>query len=121
VTNIPQDIINMKMHSNIRMTALQMLTVFMFLLQNSTIKLEPVDEDVWRKLAAGSMDPVLYRLDFPVSSPLPKIKSITVNKNVICRGKKPSKHQSKLKMLNWHYAALSVGHLVSGSSIKTAH
>jgi hypothetical protein len=75
-----------------------MLTVFMFLLQNSTTKLEPVDSDVWRKLAAGSMDSVLYRLDFPVSSPLPTIKSITVNGNVICKDTRQSKHQSKLKM-----------------------
>jgi hypothetical protein len=45
-----------------------MLIVFMFLLQNSDAKLEPEDADTWRKLAAGSVDPVLYRLDFPISS-----------------------------------------------------
>jgi hypothetical protein len=72
----------------------------MFVLQNSPTKLKPVDRDVWRKMAAGSMDPVLYRLDFPVSSPLPTIKSITVNQNVICTGTRPSKHQSKLNMLH---------------------
>jgi hypothetical protein len=77
-----------------------MLIVFMFLLQNSNTKLEPEDTDTWRKLAAGSRDPVLYRLDFPVSSPLPTIKSITVNQIVICRGTKLSKHQSVPKILN---------------------
>uniref|UniRef100_A0A1V1FKK2 Putative serine protease 30 n=1 Tax=Reticulitermes speratus TaxID=60591 RepID=A0A1V1FKK2_9NEOP len=56
----------------------------------SPTKLEPVDRDMWSKLAAGSRDPVLYRLDFPVSSPLPTIKSIVVNQNVICRGTKPN-------------------------------
>jgi hypothetical protein len=34
---------------------------------------------------------ILYKLDFPVRSPLPTIKSITVNSQVICRGNKPSK------------------------------
>jgi hypothetical protein len=72
----------------------------MFVLQNSRTKLEPVDKNVWSKLAAGSMDPVLYRLDFPVSSPLPTIKSITVNGDVICTGTRPSKLRSKLKMMN---------------------
>jgi hypothetical protein len=100
VANIPQDILDMKIHSNTRTFALDMLTVFMFLLQDSPIKLEPVDGDVCIKLAAGSEDPVLYRLDFPVSSLLPTIKSITLNENVICRGTRPSKHQYKLKMLH---------------------
>ena len=95
-----------------------MLIVFMFLLQNSPIKLELTDRDMWRKLAAGSRDPVVYRLDFPVTSPLPTIKSITVNQNVICSGTKPSKHQSIPKMLHLHYAGPSVCHIVSGPSIK---
>ena len=73
----------------------------MFLLQNSPTKVEPVDRDMWKKLYAGSTDPVLYRLDFPVSSPLPTIKSITVNQNVICRGTSPSsKHQAIPKILH---------------------
>ena len=90
---IPQDILNTKTYSHPHTSALEMLIVFMFLLQNSPTKMEPVDTDMWDKLYAGSMDPVLYRLDFPVSSPLPTIKSITVNQNVICRGTRPqSKH-----------------------------
>ena len=78
-----------------------MLIALVFLLQNSPTKLEPEDRDMWKKLYAGSRDPVLYRLDFPVSSQLPTIKSITVNQNVICRVTRPSsKHQSIPKMLN---------------------
>ena len=72
----------------------------MFLLQNSNTKLEPEDTDIKKKLAAGSKDPVLYRLDFPVSSPLPTIKSITVNQVVICRGTQLSMHQAIPKMLH---------------------
>jgi len=84
-------------------SAFEMLIALVFLLQNSPTKVEPVDKDMWKKLAAGSRDPVLYRLDFPVSSPLPTIKSITVNQNVICRGSRPSsKHQSIPKMLHLH-------------------
>ena len=97
-----------------------MLIVFMFLLQNSPIKLELTDRDMWRKLAAGSRDPVVYRLDFPVTSPLPTIKSITVNQNVICSGPRPSKHQSIPKMLHLHYTGPSVCHIVSGLSVITA-
>jgi hypothetical protein len=78
-----------------------MSIVFVFVLQTSTAKLEPVDADAQRKLAAGSMDPVLYRLDFPVSSPLPTIKSITVNGDVICTGARPGKQRSILKMIHW--------------------
>ncbi|KDR22461.1 serine protease gd-like isoform X2 [Zootermopsis nevadensis] len=55
-----------------------------------SIKLELVDKNLWSKLFAGARGPVLYRLDFPVTSPLPTIKSITVNQQVICRGQKPS-------------------------------
>ena len=91
----------MHSHTHKHTSALEMLIVFMFLLQNSPTKVEPVDRDMGRKLAAGSRDPVLYRLDFPVSSPLPTIKSITVNKNVICRGARPlSKHQSIPKIVH---------------------
>jgi hypothetical protein len=86
--------------SNTRMSGLEMLIVFIYLLQGSPTKLEPVDKDMWSKLAAGSRDPVFYRLDFPVSSPLPTIKSITVNQNVICTGPKPSKHWSIPNMLH---------------------
>ena len=89
------------MHSHRHPSALDMLIFFIFLLQNSPTKVEPVDRDMWRKLAAGSRDSVLYRLDFPVSSPLPTIKSITVNQNVICRGNRPpGKHHSIPKMLH---------------------
>ena len=89
------------MHSHPHTSKLEMLIVFMFLLQNSPTKMEPVDTDMWDKLYAGSMDPVLYRLDFPVSSPLPTIKSITVNQIVICRGTRPpSKHQFIPTMLH---------------------
>jgi hypothetical protein len=76
-----------------------MSIVLIFLLQNSHTKLEPEDTNMGRKLAAGSGDPVLYRLDFPVSSPLPTIKSITVNQIIICRGTELSKHQPIPKML----------------------
>jgi hypothetical protein len=117
----PHNALNTKMHSNIRTTALEMLIVFMFLLQNSPTKLEPADRDMWRKLAAGSRDPVLYRLDFPVSSPLPTIKSITVNKNVICSGTRPSKYQSIPKVLHSHCADLSVSLILPGPSIITAY
>jgi hypothetical protein len=78
-----------------------MSIVFMFVLQNSTATLGAVDSDMWSKLAAGSMDPVLYLLDFPVLSPLPTIKSITVNGNVICNGTRPGKHRSILRMIHW--------------------
>jgi hypothetical protein len=88
------------MHSNARTSALEMLIVLIFLLQNSHTKLEPEDTDMWRKLASGSMDPILYRLDFPVSSPLPTVKSITVNQVVICRGTKLSKHQAIPEMVH---------------------
>jgi len=71
----------------------------MFLLQNSHTKLEPEDTNIWTKVAAGSTDPVFYRLDFPESSLIPTIKSIAVNQNVICTGTRPSsKHQSVPKM-----------------------
>jgi hypothetical protein len=62
------------------------------MLQNRRTKLELVDKDVWRKMAAGARGPVLYQLDFPLQSPLPTIKSITVNQEVICRGQRPSKY-----------------------------
>jgi hypothetical protein len=102
-SKIPQDILNTNVHSHTHMSALEMLVVFMFVLQDSPTNVEPVDRDMWRKLYAGSVEPVLYRLDFPVSSPLPTIKSITVNQNVICRGTRPSsKHQSVPTTLHSH-------------------
>jgi hypothetical protein len=98
---MPQDILNTNMHSHPHTYALEIIIVFMFLLQNSPTIVVPVDRDMWRKLYAGSKDPVLYRLDFPVISPMPTIKSITVNQNVICTGTRPSsKHQSVPKMLH---------------------
>jgi hypothetical protein len=99
-----------------------MLIVSMFLLQNIDTKLEPEDTDTWMKLEAGSVDSVLYRIDFPVSSSPPTIKSITVNQNVICRGTRPpSKHQAIPTMLNTYSAGLSVGLIESGPAIKIAH
>ncbi|PSN37055.1 hypothetical protein C0J52_20888 [Blattella germanica] len=35
-------------------------------------------------------NPVQYRLDFPSSVPLPLIKDIVINENVVCRGNKPN-------------------------------
>ncbi|XP_023713323.1 serine protease gd isoform X2 [Cryptotermes secundus] len=53
-------------------------------------KLELIDKNAWQKLAAGDRNSILYRLEFPLQSPLPTIKSITVNGNIICRGGRPS-------------------------------
>jgi hypothetical protein len=45
----------------------------------------------WRRMRTGEQYSVRYRVDFPVQSPLPTVKSITVNNQLICRGSKPSK------------------------------
>ncbi|XP_069683971.1 serine protease gd-like [Periplaneta americana] len=68
--------------------------------RNSNLKL--VDRNAWSKLAAGDRNPVLYRLDFPLPSPLPTIKRIIVNGDVICRGSRPN--SQILTTLTKHHA-----------------
>ncbi|KAJ9575339.1 hypothetical protein L9F63_025707, partial [Diploptera punctata] len=56
---------------------------------NSRARLNLVNSNAWLNLAGGDTSPIEYRLDFPLISPLATIKDITVNQQVVCRGRKP--------------------------------
>lgn len=65
----------------------------MYLLQTGSGRLELVNglTKEWNRMRTGEQYFVEYRLDFPTQSPLPTVKSITVNNQQICRGTKPGK------------------------------
>jgi hypothetical protein len=65
----------------------------MYLLQTGNGRLELVNDlnKEWNRMRTGERYFIEYRLDFPVQSPLPTVKSIIVNNQQICRGSKPSK------------------------------
>ncbi|KAJ9575342.1 hypothetical protein L9F63_025710, partial [Diploptera punctata] len=43
----------------------------------------------WNRMMTGEQYSVPYRLTFPLQSPLPTIKSIAANGQVICTGRRP--------------------------------
>jgi hypothetical protein len=52
----------------------------------------------WKRIQTGERYFILYKLDFPLyksdsslTPPMPLVKDIIVNNEVICRGSKPSK------------------------------
>ena len=65
----------------------------MYLLQTGSGRLELVNglNQERQRMRTGEQYFIQYRLDFPMQSPLPTVKSITVNNQQICRGSKPSK------------------------------
>jgi len=65
----------------------------MYLLQTGSGRLELVNgvNQEWQRMRTGEQYFIQYRLDFPLQSPLPTIKSITVNNQQICQGSEPSK------------------------------
>ena len=65
----------------------------MYLLQTGSGRLELVNglNQERQRMRTGEQYFIQYRLDFPMQSPLPTVKSITVNRKQICRGSKPSK------------------------------
>jgi hypothetical protein len=65
----------------------------MYLLQSGNGRFELVSDlnKEWDRMRTGEQFNIQYRLDFPVQSPLPTVKSITANNQQICQGSKPSK------------------------------
>jgi hypothetical protein len=86
-----------------------------YLFQNTKGGLELVNNlnKEWERMRTGEQYFILYRLNFPVRSPLPTIKSITVNNQVICRGNKPSKCT---EIFHIHYTTISML-LIHGGTI----
>jgi hypothetical protein len=65
----------------------------MYLFQSGSGRLQLVNSlsEEWQRIRTGERYYVQYRLDFPVRFPLPTVKSIVVNNQLICSGSKPSK------------------------------
>jgi hypothetical protein len=65
----------------------------MYLFQTGNGRLDLVNSlnKEWERMRTGEQYSIQYRLDFPVRSPVPTVKSIIVNNQQICRGSKPSK------------------------------
>lgn len=54
------------------------------------LKLLENENEVWRRINLGDRRPIQFHLYFPLSWPLPLVRSITSNENVICIGNTPS-------------------------------
>jgi hypothetical protein len=67
--------------------------ILKYLFENEKGRLELVNNlnEEWERMRTGEQYSILYRLNFPVRSPVPTVKSIIVNNQLICRGNKPSK------------------------------
>ncbi|KDR22457.1 serine protease gd-like [Zootermopsis nevadensis] len=63
-----------------------------------TLHLVETKDEVWRRLITGDKRPVLYELYFPLSSPLPLVKHIALNKDVMCVGKPPRGMLTKISL-----------------------
>jgi hypothetical protein len=78
------------------------------LLQDRKGRLELVNNlnEEWKRMRTGEQYFILYKLDFPVRSPLPTVKSIIVNNQVICKGNKPSKCTEMVMFTPHQYVTL---------------
>lgn len=87
----------------------QLILIQKYLFQSTKGHLDLVNNlnEEWERMRTGEQYFILYSLNFPVKSPLPTIKSITVNNQVICRGNKPSKCT---EFVHIHYSTIYVAH-----------
>lgn len=57
-----------------------------FFFQNYVGRLAPIGDNPYILDDFNHGMPIDYRVDFPTTSPLPKLTSLTVNDNVLCYG-----------------------------------
>jgi hypothetical protein len=69
---------NLQIYVHINVCTLQENVGILKLLEN--------ENDVWRRINAGDRRPIQFHLYFPLSWPLPVVRRITSNNNVICIG-----------------------------------
>ncbi|XP_023717855.1 serine protease gd isoform X2 [Cryptotermes secundus] len=62
------------------------------------LKLLENENEVWRRINLGDRRPIQFHLYFPLSWPLPLVRSITSNENVICIGNTPNKILTKVSL-----------------------
>jgi hypothetical protein len=74
------------------------VTINMLQVNNGLLGLVNNLYEEWNRIRTGERYYIQYKLDFPLyktdsslTPPLPVVKSITVNNEVICSGSKPSK------------------------------
>jgi hypothetical protein len=65
--------------------------MYLFQSGNGSLKLVNSLNEEWNRMLTGEQYSVQYKVDFPVQTPLPTIKSITVNNKQICSGGRPGK------------------------------
>jgi hypothetical protein len=77
---------------------MKLVSINVLQITNGLLKLVNNIYDEWNRIRTGERYYIQYKLDFPlyrpdssVTPPLPLLKSIIVNNEVICSGSKPSK------------------------------
>jgi hypothetical protein len=63
-----------------------MQNVCLFQQNVGELKLLENENEVWRRISSGNRWPIQFQVIFPVSWPLPVLRSITSNGNAICIG-----------------------------------
>jgi hypothetical protein len=82
------------------------------------IKLLENENVVWNRINTGDRQPIQFHLYFPLSWPLPTVRSITSNGNVICIGDTPSMYYIILFIFNNHSAIIEVMVFISLSRMS---
>lgn len=83
------------------------VSINMLQITNGFLNLVNKLNEEWDRIRTGERYYIQYKLDFPLyqpdssmTSPLPAVKSIIVNNEVLCSGNKPSMYRKLIKAFN---------------------